>query len=72
MKVSKGSITALDDNKKYLEELALEVSEQTLDNTKCEKADMCNLHYADNSFDNIWAEGAIYIIGFEKGLKERK
>ena len=72
MKVSKGSITALDDNETYLEELALKVFEQTIDNIKCEKADMCNLHYADNSFDNIWAEGAIYIIGFEKGLKERK
>ena len=72
LKVSKGSITAVDHNETYLEELALKVSEQTIDNIKCEKADMCNLHYADNSFDIIWAEGAIYIIGFKTGLKEWK
>ena len=72
LKVSKGSVTAVDHNETYLEELALKVSEQSIDNIKCEKADMCNLHYADNSFDIIWAEGAIYIIGFKKGLKEWK
>ena len=72
LKVSNGSITAVDHNETYLEELALKVSEQSIDNIKCEKADMCNLHYADNSFDIIWAEGAIYIIGFKKGLKEWK
>ena len=33
---------------------------------------MRNLHYSDSSFDIIWAEGAIYIIGFKKGLKEWK
>jgi len=65
-------ITAVDHNEMYLEELALKVSEQTIDNIKCEKADMCNLHYADNSFDIIWAEGAIYINGFKKGLKKWK
>jgi len=72
LKVSNGSITAVDHNETYLEELAFKVSEQSIDNIKCEKADMCNLHYADNSFDIIWAEGAIYIIGFKKGLKEWK
>ena len=72
LKVSNGSITAVDQNETYLEELALKVSEQTIDNIKCEKADMCNLHYAEDSFDIIWAEGTIYIIGFKKGLKEWK
>jgi len=46
LKVSKGSVTAVDHNETYLEELALKVSEQSIDNIKCEKADMCNLHYA--------------------------
>ena len=70
LKVGKSTITALDHNETYLEELALKVSEERIDNIECEKGDMCNLHYADNSFDIIWAEGAIYIIGFKKGLKE--
>ena len=40
--LSKGSITAVDQNKTYLEKLALKVSKQTIDNIKCEKAEMCN------------------------------
>ncbi|MDQ6596163.1 class I SAM-dependent methyltransferase [Bacillus salipaludis] len=37
-----------------------------------QKADMCNLPFEEEKFDVIWSEGAIYIIGFEKGLKEWK
>lgn len=31
---------------------------------------MDNLPFSDNMFDLIWSEGAIYNIGFERGLKE--
>ncbi len=31
---------------------------------------MDNLDYADESIDLIWSEGAIYNIGFERGMKE--
>ena len=30
--------------------------------------DMNDLHFPDGSFDVIWSEGAIFIIGFAKGL----
>ena len=33
---------------------------------------MFNLNFEDNSFDLIWAEGSIYIIGFEEGLRKWK
>ena len=33
---------------------------------------MFNLNYEDNSFDLIWVEGAIFVIGFEKGLRDWK
>lgn len=32
-------------------------------------ADMDNLPFSENEFDLIWSEGAVYIMGFEKGLK---
>lgn len=32
-------------------------------------ADMQQLPFPDASFDVVWSEGAIYIVGFEKGLK---
>lgn len=31
---------------------------------------MCKLNYDMQSFDLIWCERAIFIIGFEKGLRE--
>ena len=31
---------------------------------------MFNLKFEDGSFDIIWSEGAIFVIGFEKGLRE--
>ena len=39
---------------------------------KAVKGDMFNLNYENNSFDLIWSEGAIFVIGFEKGLREWK
>ena len=33
-------------------------------------ADITELDFPEESFDIIWAEGSIYIIGFERGLKE--
>ena len=32
--------------------------------------DMTQLTFADETFDAIWSEGAIYNIGFGKGLSE--
>ena len=31
---------------------------------------MFEMSFLDDSFDIIWAEGSIYLIGFERGLKE--
>ncbi len=33
-------------------------------------ADMNSLPFADGEFDIIWSEGAIFVIGFERGLRE--
>lgn len=34
------------------------------------EADMESLHFEDESLDAIWSEGAIYNIGFERGVRE--
>jgi ubiquinone/menaquinone biosynthesis C-methylase UbiE len=39
---------------------------------KTKKCSLFNLDFPDQSFDVIWAEGAIQIIGFERGLREWK
>ena len=35
-------------------------------------ASMFNLPFANSQFDLIWSEGAIFIIGFERGVREWK
>lgn len=42
------------------------------DNVSVMQADMTQLPFEDESLDLIWSEGAIYNIGFEKGLNEWK
>lgn len=67
-----GVITATDINEEYLEALRRKITEQKANNVVIEEADMFNSNYDDSSFDIIWAEGAIFIIGFERGLREWK
>lgn len=68
-----GAIVAIDNYQPVLETLrqraaALGVSQRiTLMN-----ADMENLQLPDHQFDIIWSEGAIFVIGFDKGLREWK
>jgi ubiquinone/menaquinone biosynthesis C-methylase UbiE len=72
-KLSGGQIVALDVHESVLEQLREAVKKEGVnDRIKAVKGDMCNLKFEDNSFDVIWSEGAIFIIGFEKGLREWK
>lgn len=69
-KLNNGHITALDYFEKYLDQLKSKITDGQ--NITLMKGDMFNLPFDDEAFDLIWSEGAIYIIGFEKGLKEWK
>lgn len=70
-KLSGGQIVALDFHEPFLEQLRETIQREGLTGVvKPVKGDMCNLEYADGSFDVVWSEGAIYVIGFEKGLQE--
>ena len=70
-KLSDGEIIAIDINKAVLDRLANKVKKAGLTNrVKIEKCSMLNMDFADESFDVIWAEGSINVIGFERGLKE--
>ena len=72
-KLSNGQIDALDTYQPFLDQLDFKIKKEGLP-TKIKpiKGDMCNLAYDSNAFDLIWSEGAIFIIGFEKGLREWK
>ena len=72
-KISEGKITALDINQKFLDVLnenAKKSGQSPKINTIL--GSMFEMNFPEKSFDLIWAEGVIFIIGFEKGLKEWK
>lgn len=68
-----GKIIALDNHQPYLDELQRRaVTEKLSNKITVQNGSMFDLNFAPESFDVIWSEGAIYIIGFEKGLQEWK
>jgi ubiquinone/menaquinone biosynthesis C-methylase UbiE len=69
--VTAASITALDIHRPYLDQLCDRVRVAGLSRrVHAVQASMFSLPFLDERFDVIWAEGAIYIAGFERGLEE--
>lgn len=65
-----GMITALDNHQPFLDSLAGAAEKQGLGRrvtTVCGSMDA--LPFPQGQFDLIWSEGAIFIVGFEAGLK---
>lgn len=66
-------ITAVDIAPKMIEGLNNRIRNKNLTNKVTGLvASMLELPFKENEFDVIWAEGSIYHIGFERGLKEWK
>jgi ubiquinone/menaquinone biosynthesis C-methylase UbiE len=64
-----GRITAVDVYEEYLDELRERSTAAGLKaRIAIERADMMRLPFAAESFDLVWAEGAAYIMGFERAF----
>jgi SAM-dependent methyltransferase len=69
-RLSGGSIVAVDILPFFLEELRERAEKAGLgDHIETRQCSMLELELADESFDLIWSEGAIYNMGFEAGLR---
>lgn len=69
-KLSGGHITALDNHQAFQDSLKQQVNSQGMkDNIHCVQGDMGAMNFEEQSFDIIWAEGSIFIVGVENGLK---
>jgi len=65
----RGRIVAVDNHEPFLAQLAQKVEELKLSERITPMlADMNQLPFEDQSFDLIWAEGSIFVIGMETGL----
>jgi len=70
-RLSNGQITGLDISQPLLDELKRKIEAASLsDRVKTVKCSLFEIDSPDESFDLIWTEGAIFVIGFERGLKK--
>ena len=61
----------MDNHQPFLDQLKYSAEKEGVSNQiNIVQGDMCKLNYKPKSFNVIWSEGAIFIIGFEKGLRE--
>jgi len=70
-RLSGGFVIGMDNHQSYLDVLEEKIKKAGLsDRVKAVNGSMFTMDFPAESFDIIWAEGSIYIIGFERGLKE--
>jgi SAM-dependent methyltransferase len=70
-RLGQGQVIGLDIHQPYLDRLRRKIETAGLsDRVQVVNCSMLEMDFQNESFDNIWAEGSIFIIGFERGLKE--
>ncbi len=70
-KLSGGEIIGLDIDERLLDVLAGKIKKAGLsDRVKVMKRSIFTMDFPPASFDIIWAEGSISVVGFERGLRE--
>lgn len=70
-KISNGSIIALDNHQAFLDKLMKTAANERLtENITPKNISMLDMDFEEKTFDLIWSEGALYIMGFQNGLRE--
>ncbi len=69
-RATEARIVAVDNHAEFISQLEQRAAAEGLgERITAQVADMNELPFPDGSFDVIWSEGAIFIIGFAKGLE---
>ncbi len=72
-RLTDGEIIGLDIDQNVLNRLNRKIKKAGLsDRFKTLNCSLLDMEFPDESFDIIWSEGSIYVIGFAKGLQEWK
>jgi len=70
-RLSHGEVIGIDINQPALDKFNRKIKEAGFtDRVKAMNCSIFDMDFTDGSFDIIWSEGSIYVIGFEKGLQE--
>ena len=71
--LSQGKVIGIDIDQPALDKFTRKIKEAGLtDQIQAISCSMFDMDFPDESFDVVWAEGSIYAIGFERGLREWK
>jgi len=72
-RLSRGKVVGIDIDQPALDKFTRRIKEAGLtDRIQAINYSMFDMDFPDESFDIVWAEGSIYAIGFERGLREWK
>jgi len=72
-RLSRGKVLGIDIDQPALDKFTRRIKEAKLtDRIQVMNCSMFDMDFPDESFDIVWAEGSIYAIGFERGLREWK
>ncbi len=70
-RLTDGCVTGLDLHPPFVKQLRAKIEEAGLSSrVKAAHGSMFELDFPESSLDILWAEASIYIIGFERGLRE--
>ena len=71
LRQTKGHVTAVDLYEPFLEKLSARAEREGVSDERLvvKRGDMEALPFHDGEFDLVWSEGAIYLLGFARGLK---
>ena len=70
-KLSNGEIVGIDIDQLELDKFEKKIQDEGLSSrVKAVNCTLFKLDFPDESFDIVWSEGSIFVIGFERGLKE--
>ena len=70
-KLHNGIVTGIDIDQSVLDRFTMKIEEAGLsDRVRAVNCSLFDIAYPDESFDIVWSEGSIYVIGFKQGLQE--
>ena len=70
-RLTQGQIIGLDIHQAFLDKLSRRIQDAGFsDRVQVLNRSMFEMNFPNESFDILWAEGSIFIIGFERGLKQ--
>jgi ubiquinone/menaquinone biosynthesis C-methylase UbiE len=72
-RLGQGEVIGIDIDQSALDELTRKIREARFSyRVQAVNCSMFDMAFPDESFDIVWSEGSIFVIGFKKGLKEWK